>query len=387
MKTIGIDLLYVKDEKVSGIKKLGEELIEGLRRIISNEYQLIIFVDKDLEEYYNKKFEGLKIVAIKNRVKNINIRGLNRALRLIDKKKYNIIKKEKCDVVIHPYTTFDTPVSRKINSISAILDVNPIDIMENKKSFKYKVFENMYRKLIFKTDYITTLSNYSKKRIYEIANKYKGKVIVIPSSVQKMEYTDKDVSKILGYNSPYIFSINSFFRYKNQITLLKAFNLIKDQILDNLVLVGRPELNSGMSGYNEIIDYIKDKNLEDRVKVMSFISDEDRNCLFYNADLFVTSSTQEGFGRTPVEAAICKVPVISSKDTSLEEATLGLVNYYENSRDEKELANKILEVLNNKPSKEELSKIADKLEKEYDQERIAKQYANFIEEAIKEMNK
>jgi len=384
MKKIGIDLLYIKKNEVSGVKKLGEELVDGLTKIIDDKYQIILFIDKDMEKYYNDKYPNIKKVVIENRLKKINIKYLNRILRLINKKSYNIIKKEKCDIVLHPYVTFDSQVSKKINSVSSILDFNPIDIMEDKKTSKYKILNRMYKKMIFKTNYIVTISEYSKKRIYEVAKKYKGRVEVIPSSVQKMIKSNSNIKDILGEDKPYIFSINSFFKYKNQITLLKAFNIIKDKIPHNIVLVGRPELDSGMSGYPEIMEYIEQNNLKNRVKVMSFISDEDRNCLFYNADLFVTTSTQEGFGRTPVEAAMCSVPVISSLDTSLKEATLGLVNYYENSKDENELANKILEVLNNTPSKEKLDSIAKKLEKEYNEENIAKKYMNLIDEILKE---
>ncbi len=91
---------------------------------------------------------------------------------------------------------------------------------------------------------------------------------------------------------------------------------------------------------------------------------------------------QEGFGRTPVEAAICKVPVISTKETSLLEATMNEVFYYQNGTDEEELAKKIVEVINDKPSKEMLEKIANKLEKEYSEENIAKKYIKLIEKML-----
>ena len=67
------------------------------------------------------------------------------------------------------------------------------------------------------------------------------------------------------------------------------------------------------------------------------VTDEERNWLLTNAALFVTPSLFEGFGRTPVEAAICRIPVISTKETSLFEATQGLCSYVENPTDEKEL--------------------------------------------------
>lgn len=143
-------------------------------------------------------------------------------------------------------------------------------------------------------------------------------------------------------------------------------------------------MSSGISGYNDIMKFIEQNNLENRVSILSYISDEDRNTLFYNADLFVSPSMQEGFGRTPVEAALCRVPVISTKETSLPEATMYEAFYYDNPTDDKELADKMFEVLNNKPSKERLDEIANKLEAEYNEEKIAQKYIELIDEILKE---
>ena len=151
-------------------------------------------------------------------------------------------------------------------------------------------------------------------------------------------------------------------------------------------MFGRPEINSDISGYENVINYIADNNLQDRVKILSNISDDDRNTLFYNADLFVTTSMQEGFGRTPVEAAMCKVPVISTKETSLPEATMNMVYYYDNPTDEKELAKKMLEILHNRPSQERLEEISKKLEQEYNENRIAQKYIDLINKILKENN-
>ncbi len=81
---------------------------------------------------------------------------------------------------------------------------------------------------------------------------------------------------------------------------------------------------------------------------------------------------------------MCKVPTISTKETALFEATMGKAFYYENAKDEKELADKILEVLENRPSDETLSEISKKIENEYSEETIAKKYINLINEIMKE---
>ncbi len=58
--------------------------------------------------------------------------------------------------------------------------------------------------------------------------------------------------------------------------------------------------------------------------------------------------------------------------------------YYENAKDSRELSEKILEVLENKPSKEKLEEIAKKLEKAYNEEEIAKKYIKEVKKILEE---
>ena len=112
------------------------------------------------------------------------------------------------------------------------------------------------------------------------------------------------------------------------------------------------------------------------------VTDEERNWLLTHAALFVTPSLFEGFGRTPVEAAICKIPVISTKETSLFEATLGLCNYVENAKDEKELAGLILKKLKQADSAGKVSEIANKLTANYEPEQLASRYLEIFKQYI-----
>lgn len=56
------------------------------------------------------------------------------------------------------------------------------------------------------------------------------------------------------------------------------------------------------------------------------------------ADLFIHPSLLEGFGYPPIEAAIHKTPVLTTKETALYESTMGILNYYEPATDSQALA-------------------------------------------------
>ena len=235
-RKIGIDLTYIKDSEVSGIKKYGEEMVEGLSKA-SNEYEIVLFVYEHLKSDFQKKFPDCKIVTVKFLFRNIKyIRRIN-YWNVSKLPKKIMINREKCDLVIYPFTEKLTPIIKKQKKIVAILDLIPLDIIEDKDSTKAKKIKKQYIKIMNKCQYITTLSEYSKKRFYEINPKYNGEIIVIPSSVIKPKLFKTKVKDEVISKGKYIFSINSFYKHKNQITLVKAFNNIKDQIQHNLILV------------------------------------------------------------------------------------------------------------------------------------------------------
>ena len=82
----------------------------------------------------------------------------------------------------------------------------------------------------------------------------------------------------------------------------------------------------------------------------------------------------EGFGLTPVEAAICKIPVLTTKEASLYEATRGLVHYYDKPKDYLELADKISSIIEKTDSVDELESISKKLKEAYSIDNSAKGY-------------
>ena len=110
------------------------------------------------------------------------------------------------------------------------------------------------------------------------------------------------------------------------------------------------------------------------------IEEKQKNWLFKNCKLFVTPSENEGFGRTPIEAALFLKPVISSRATSLEEATCGLVHYIENPRDDKELAETIMDVLQNPDSEKKLINIKETYVQRYSPERIVQEYMKVFQD-------
>ncbi len=101
-----------------------------------------------------------------------------------------------------------------------------------------------------------------------------------------------------------IINIGRFTDQKDQITILKALNLIKKKVSFFLYIMGR-----GIEKKN-LIKFITDNNLSKNVKVINFQSNP--FSLLKKSNLFILSSIYEGLPNVLLEALVLKKFIISS---------------------------------------------------------------------------
>lgn len=190
-----------------------------------------------------------------------------------------------------------------------------------------------------------------------------------------IDYNISIAKSTLKLDFQYILSISTLWPYKNVLTIVEAFIALIDLIPHKLVIVGRET-----EYWSKIImPLIYKNNIEDRILHLPEVSNDDLVFLYKHADLYVSASMHEGFGYTPIEAAIYGVPVITTKETALPETTMDLLNYYEPSCDSNSLKNKILDVLQNYPKEMELNKISQTFKTRYNYIQQAQKVYNYIE--------
>ena len=219
---------------------------------------------------------------------------------------------------------------------------------------KMRMRRRLYHDAIKTSDLVFAISQYTKNDIQRLyPDTDMTKVFVIYNSIEIASSSKKPDS--LGIDSPFILSVNHLDSYKNALTTIKAFSLISKDYSGNLVIVSKPT----KYWMEECLPYIKQEKLDDRIILLSNLSNSELRWLYENADLFVSSSSHEGFGFTPIEAAVCGCPVICTDVEALPETTMGNLYYYSPPTDEEVLAQKITSVMNTPPSKSRLNEIAD----------------------------
>ena len=287
-----------------------------------------------------------------------------------------IAKREAFDLMFYPFHAVSNKMNLPIPVVMTVHDLFHCNYPEylSKKYLTYVRYR--YNPLIEKADQLIAISDFVKNDIQKhFPNTHADKIHRIHNSI----VFDKTNLEALEIGKPFILCVNSMRHHKNAITLVKAFDALHQQIPHALILVG----GHGEAS-NEINDYIQARQLNDRILIMSDLSNKQRNKLYCDADLFVSPSLHEGFGMTPIEAMMAQTPVITTKETSLPEVTQGLAHYYEPARDALKLADKILEVLHNPESSESLKEKALVVKKAYDPLRIAREYDAFLKGVIHE---
>lgn len=247
-------------------------------------------------------------------------------------------------------------------NIPTVVIPHDIQVVSHPERFELPAFIYKYEvwKDFFYRDIVISISDFDASEMKEYFPKYSSKIRKIYNPIIcEGEMYRGERSGILALNVNY--------PHKNAITLLKAYNLIKNKIDEKLIIAGK--LTN-----KECLEYIKDQNLEKDVLLTGYLEEEELKELMSKARLFINPSLYEGFGMTPIEAIIRGVPTLIYKGTASFETTQGLCEYYENGTDEKELAAKMLELLHKPIDLEVLKKKSDVLKQEYNYQMIAKQY-------------
>lgn len=378
---IGIDLSFIRpDHKNGGTEAVIKNLIKGFEVLAEQgklEDRFIYFIHRDVYEEYQKKFPDLDY-----RVYDL---GGSHALRTILFQTFilpGMVKREELDLLFFP--TFQTGLRANWH---VPLVVNPNDIQfkyypEYFSRLKRVYYQLFYGNALKKADRIIMISRYVMSTYEQHFAKYvKGKMRLVydPIDFSGAE-REATVEQVKDFEGKYILCINSVIKHKNLITLVKAFHLLRQQCNYDLKLV---ICGTKWNGTNEIFQYMEENHLQDSVILTGFLDDEQVQYLYNHARVFVTPSLYEGFGMTPVEAMAAGCPVVSSKETSLYEATMGMVRYYEPATDERALCDAILQ---------ELSQSADSREKRealcrnkeavrcYGKEKIAEKYLEVFHE-------
>lgn len=186
-------------------------------------------------------------------------------------------------------------------------------------------------KFIRKAKTVATVSQFSKDDIVKQYNTpaekisvvYNGvKDIYVPAPFEEQAATKEEYTG----GREYFLYAGSIHPRKNIINLLKAFSVFKRRMQSSfkLALAGR------MAWKNEdFFALLKTYKYKEDVVLTGYVEEKEMARLIASAYALVYPSHFEGFGVPVLEAARCGVPVLTSKDSAMQEITAGNALYFD----------------------------------------------------------
>ncbi|CDF57722.1 glycosyltransferase family 4 protein [Thermobrachium celere] len=319
-----------------GIGRYSYEVAKGVYNLKEIDFKIVIR-EQDIDKFNFAKKEDLIIM------KNINnSKQRNYVEQFVLPK---MIYEKYPDAIIH-YPDTMAPILAKNKVIITIHDL-AFKALKNEFTLKTRLWKNFITDFsVKKADKIIAITNFTKSEIEKYYPFAKEKINVIYNGFNDFskdpineENLRKDFENIIS--KKYILTVSTISPRKNIDGLIKAFNLIKAQIPHNLIIAGKNGWN-----YEHVFKLVDELNLKERVIFTGAVTDDELKLLYKNADLFVYPSYYEGFGLPPLEAMACGCPTLVSNLTSLPEV-VGNEEMTFDPYDEKEIAMKIMYIVNN----------------------------------------
>ncbi len=229
------------------------------------------------------------------------------------------------DLLFMPNVNF-CAVSKKTKVVMTLHDLS-FERYKQTFSWKHRFWHYFInpKRLCQRADHIITVSDATRS---DLAETYAiidpSHVSMIHNGVQDIDSTLSDdtvfaIKKQLCLPQKYILYFGTVEPRKNIATVIHAYEALRKKNTTHnselqLVIAG----NDGWRG-SEVMKVITASLYATDIIITGAVTEEEKNVIFNNANIFLYPSYYEGFGFPPLEAATSGVPVITSHTSSLPE--------------------------------------------------------------------
>lgn len=277
------------------------------------------------------------------------------------------------------FTSQNSPIVYLGKHITTIHDLILFEHDTNKGSnFVYQI-----KKLLFKSVVLTAIRKSmfiltDTKHVRDgIIRRYGGATSSVITTYLGIPDVIDSASKPI-IEGDYILCVGSFYPHKNLKRLIRAYKEIHAELPNlKLVFVGKEDHFS-----RQLNIKVEKLGLSKSVKFLGYVSDEDLAWLYQNASLYIFPSLSEGFGLPGLEAMSYGAPVVSSNATCLPEVYGDAAVYFDPTSSD-DMAQVILETLNNKELLQKLREAGPKHAKKFSWRKMAEQTLEVYEKALR----
>ena len=335
---IVIDARMIQPGTMHGIARYVYNLIQGLTTQ-GRSHEFFVVVNQNSPLYETKWPSHISLVPI-----NANWIGFSEQWELS-----RVLRDVKADLFHAP--SFVAPLFCPCKLVMTIHDLNHLVLPQfytPLHQFYYQVF---VRRCIRMSEFILTVSNFSKREIVENLRVPEEKVFVTYNGVSESYRPVEDqeqlryVRDIYELPEKFIFCVSNNKPHKNVHNLVRAF--CHANIEMPLVLASPVD--------PKIIRMAEAFGKKHLIYFSKFIEEKHLPSVYSMTHLFVYPSTYEGFGLPPLEALACGAPVVVARSSSLPEV-VGQAAIFTNPHDYQDIAKALERGLNDVELRAQLRK-------------------------------
>ena len=257
---------------------------------------------------------------------------------------------------IHYCSHLDAPFFSTKKTVVTVMDLIPLvlqDLYKRKNSrIKFAAARFLEAKAVRNAKKIIAISQQTKKDLVKFLKIDPDKIVVIYLGIDTSFRPVKDPKTICllrakyGIEDKYLLYVGGVDERKNIGQLIQVFaQLIKEPEWSNYCLVCTGEIKNDAL-FPRLKAQIGQLGVEQRIRLLGYVPDEDLPALFSASELFVYPSLYEGFGLPVLEAMACGTPVVCSDAPGIAEVA-GKAAIFFNPYSSDSLMNSIKTVLRN----------------------------------------
>lgn len=253
------------------------------------------YFDNSFQQKFKKNFENRKKMKFSNHfLKKENVNYFWQSEGLIDRLQF--------PKIIHSNNFYCTPKKLKTNFIYTLHDISfleyPDCTTEENRIGCFEGLNNAFKN----SDYILSVSNFSKKEFLKYYPTYDEKKIKIMHLFSKFEDIEEDhfiKPNLKIEKKKFFLTVSTIEPRKNFKMLINAYKKYVENTHEAL-----PLIIVGQKGwkYDEIFELLKKLNLDQKLIIPGFVKDNELAWLYKNATACLHPSTYEGFGLPLLES-------------------------------------------------------------------------------------
>lgn len=243
------------------------------------------------------------------------------------------------------------PLQSPVPLVVTVHDLTTLLVPEYRRPFRTRLYNALVSASARGATRIITDSDASKKDIIEHlhipAEKIERIYLAAGSQFNTEDSGLLEMAVLRKYDLPefYVLYLGGYELHKNVTTLLLAWTYVGQALGEDypLVLAGKKPTQTNEI-YPDYDNYIKQLGIEEYVRWIGYVDEEDKPVLYRNAETFVFPSSREGFGLGVLEALACGTPVVTTTATSLPEV-LGEAGFAVEPDDARNMAGAIISTI------------------------------------------